>query len=107
MRLVIVTAPKAEAPELARNIVEEQLAACVNIIPAIRSIYRWQGKIEDDEESLLLIKSTAAKIELLTKRLLDLHSYDVPEIISIKLQDVEGNSDYLEWIRKSVDGSQS
>jgi periplasmic divalent cation tolerance protein len=104
MRLVVVTAPKAEAPELAKKIVEEQLAACVNIVPTVRSIYRWQGKIEDDEESLLLIKSTTAKIKPLTKRLLDLHSYDVPEIISIKLQDTEGNSDYLEWVRKSVDG---
>ena len=69
MRLVIATAPEEQAPELARRLVEEKLAACVNIVPKVRSIYVWQGKIEDDQEALLIIKTTARRMATLTLRL--------------------------------------
>lgn len=74
----------------------EQLAACVNIIPGIQSIYRWRGAVEHDEELLLLIKSSDAVWSLLEERILALHPYELPEIISVRIQD--GHSHYLDWI---------
>ena len=103
MRLVIATAPGAEAPRLARNLVEERLAACVNIVPKVRSIYYWEGKIEDEEEALMLIKTTGEKMDSLTKRLKEMHPYDVPEIIALEVQKEEGNSDYLDWVGEVVE----
>jgi periplasmic divalent cation tolerance protein len=98
MRLIIATAPGDIAPELARTLVEGRLAACVNIVQKVRSIYYWKGKIEDDQEALLLFKTTSEKVDSLTKRLKELHPYDVPEIISVEIQKGEGNSDYLDWV---------
>jgi periplasmic divalent cation tolerance protein len=98
MRLIIATAPGAAAPKLARKLVEEHLAACVNIVPQVRSIYYWEGKIEDEEEALMLIKTTSEKVDSLTMRLKEMHPYDVPEIISLEIQKNEGNSDYLGWV---------
>jgi periplasmic divalent cation tolerance protein len=100
MRLIIATAPSDAAPELARTLVEGRLAACVNIVPKVRSIYYWKGKIEDDQEALMLIKTTSEKMDSLTMRLKELHPYDVPEIISLEIQKNEGNSDYLDWVGK-------
>lgn len=74
----------------------EQLAACVNIIPGIQSIYRWRGAVEHDEELLLLIKTSDAVWSLLEERILALHPYELPEIISVRIQD--GHSHYLDWI---------
>ena len=102
MRLVIVTAPKDIAAELGRTIVEEKLAACVNIIPKVRSIYRWEGKVEDEEESMLFFKTTDEGQANLTRRLKILHPYEVPEIIAFEIRPEEGNPDYLDWIRASV-----
>lgn len=98
MRLIIATVPSDAAPELARTLVEGRLAACVNIVPKVRSIYYWKGKIEDDQEALMLIKTTSEKMDSLTMRLKELHPYDVPEIISLEIQKNEGNSDYLDWV---------
>jgi periplasmic divalent cation tolerance protein len=98
MRLIIATAPGDAAPELAKNLVEARLAACVSIVPKVRSIYYWEGKIEDDQEALMLIKTTAEKVDSLTMRLKELHPYDVPEIIALKIQENEGNADYLDWV---------
>ncbi len=102
MRLVIVTAPVEAAPALAKTIVEERLAACANIAPSVRSIYTWKGKIEDEEESLMLIKTTAEAVEALTARIMELHPYDVPEIIALEIKTDEGNPDYLSWVRDST-----
>ena len=74
----------------------EQLAACVNIIPGIQSIYRWRGAVEHDEELLLLIKTSDAVWSLLEERILALHPYELPEVISVRIQD--GHSHYLDWI---------
>lgn len=104
MRLVISTAPAQEAPKLARKLVEESLVACVNIIPGVRSIYKWEGKICDDEESVMFLKTTEGAVRSLCDRLADLHSYDVPEIIVIDIRGDEGNFDYHAWMRECVEG---
>lgn len=101
MRLVLCTAPPENAPQLARALVEDRLAACVNIVPSVRSIYSWQGKIEDESEALLLIKTSALLMEKLTHRIRSLHPYTVPEVIGVALTG-EGNSDYLRWLSDSV-----
>jgi periplasmic divalent cation tolerance protein len=89
-----------EALKIAHALVERQLAACVNIVPQVASVYRWQGKIETAEESLLVIKTTSAAFERLRQALVELHSYQVPECIAIAIED--GSVAYLEWIGESV-----
>ena len=81
---------------IAEALVAEQLAACVNIIPAVQSVYRWQGAVEQEEELLLLIKTSDTVWSLLQEHILALHPYELPEIISVPIQD--GHSNYLNWI---------
>jgi periplasmic divalent cation tolerance protein len=100
-RIVLSTAgSENEAQKIAHHLVETHLAACVNIIPQIESIYRWQDKIESSREWLLLIKTTAEKVTSVTDAVLKLHSYDLPECIAISIED--GSSAYLQWIEQSV-----
>jgi len=95
--IVYVTAPsEEEGARIAKILVEERLAACVNIIKEIRSIYRWEGKIEDDREVLLIIKTRRGLFSNLSKRVKELHSYSVPEIIALPI--VEGSKDYIRWL---------
>ncbi|MEC4686126.1 MAG: divalent-cation tolerance protein CutA [Nitrospirota bacterium] len=95
--VVFITAPdEEEAARIARTIVEERLAGCVNIVKGIRSIYSWEGKIEDEHEVLMIVKTKRALFTVLEKRVKELHSYSVPEIISLPL--VEGSEDYLKWL---------
>lgn len=95
--IIYVTAPsEAEGARIARVLVDERLAACVNIIKDIRSIYRWEGKIEDDKEVLLIVKTRRELFENLSKRVKELHSYSVPEIIALPI--VEGSNDYIRWL---------
>ncbi|NMO22189.1 divalent-cation tolerance protein CutA [Pyxidicoccus fallax] len=95
--LVLVTAPSADkAAELARTLVEEQLAACGNIVPGLRSIYRWQGQIHDDAEVLLILKTRAALFEPLRARVVELHPYQVPEVLRVDI--AEGHAPYLAWV---------
>jgi periplasmic divalent cation tolerance protein len=89
-----------EARKLARALVEKQLAACVNIVPQIESVYYWKGKVETSTEYLLLIKTTAGAFDELRDVLTELHSYDVPECIEIAIED--GSAAYLAWIGESV-----
>lgn len=89
-----------EAAKIGRALVEESLAACVNLVPRVRSIYRWQGKIEDAAEVLLVIKTVRGRIPTLTARLKALHSYTVPELIAVDV--AGGNPDYLEWVLQST-----
>jgi periplasmic divalent cation tolerance protein len=89
-----------EARKLARALVEKQLAACVNIVPQIESVYYWKGKVETSTEFLLLIKTTAGAFDELREVLTELHSYDVPECIEIAIED--GSAAYLAWIGESV-----
>ena len=100
-QLVLTMLPTADAAaEMARTLVEERLAACANLIPAIRSIYRWQDKIEDTNEVLLLLKTRTEHFERLKGRILELHPYEVPEVIAIPIE--AGYSAYLEWIGKAT-----
>ena len=81
---------------LARALVEERLAACGSVIPAVTSIYRWQGVIEQEPEALVVLKTTADRVQRLTERALELHPYDVPEILALPV--AGGNVEYLNWV---------
>ena len=99
--VVFMTAPTLEeARMLAEKLVETQLAACVQILPEMESVYRWQGKVERQPEHLLLAKTTADRFAELEREVRALHSYDTPEIVSFPLTD--GSSDYLQWLQESV-----
>jgi periplasmic divalent cation tolerance protein len=96
-RLALATAAGEEqAVAIARALVEERLAACVNLIPNIRSIYRWRGAVEDDREWLLLIKTTAAQYKKMERRILEMHSYETPEVIELSI--AGGSARYLRWL---------
>jgi len=90
-----------EALKIANALVKAHLAACVNLIAPIRSIYRWEGKIWDEKEWLLIIKTQKQRFEALEKRVRSLHSYSVPEIISLPI--TEGSSAYLNWIKENTE----
>ena len=99
--VVLVTAPtRAEASRLAKRLVRERLAACVSMVPSIRSIYWWKGQVEQADESLLLIKTLPGKFNALTKRLQAMHSYTVPEVLALPV--VRGSARYLAWMRQSL-----
>jgi periplasmic divalent cation tolerance protein len=100
-RIVLTTAgSEEEARKIARHMVDRQLSACVIIVPQIESIYRWQGKVEEASEWLLLIKTTAERFPAVRDALRELHSYELPECVAIAIE--EGSSGYLEWIAESV-----
>jgi len=100
--VVYITAPsEEEAAKLALALVEERLAACVNIVRSIRSIYRWQGNIEDDAEVLMIVKTQKHNYPTLEKRVREMHSYSVPEIIALPI--MEGSADYLKWLEESTE----
>ena len=98
--VVFVTAPENEAPDLAATLVKERLVACVNIVPGLRSLYWWQGKVEDEPEVLCIMKTRSTLFEALRDRVRELHSYEVEEIIALPI--VAGNPPYLEWIRENT-----
>ena len=99
----MVTASSMEEGErIGATVVREQLAACCNIVPEIRSIYTWKGKVCDEKEVLLLMKSRAALFTALKERVRELHSYEVPEIISFTID--SGLDDYLAWIGSVTKG---
>jgi len=96
-QLVLTTCPDiAVSREIARVIVDEKLAACVNILPQAESIYRWQGKIESANEHILMIKSQVNLFEQLTQRICELHPYELPEIIAVPISG--GLKTYLQWL---------
>jgi len=99
--LVLTTAgSEAEARKIAQALVERRLAACVNIIPRIQSVYRWEGKVEQAEEFLLLIKTVKAREAEVRAAICELHAYDLPECIAIPIE--SGSTDYLKWLTDSV-----
>ena len=102
-RIVLTTAADAEeAGRLGRTLIEERLAACATIAPAVHSIYRWQGEIESSTESLLLLKTSQEKLPALETRLRELHSYKTPELLVIAAE--SGSSDYLSWLQNCLRG---
>ncbi len=97
---VLITAPADRAPDLARALVQERLAACANIIPAVRSIYTWKGALCDEAESLLVLKTRASLFEALRERAVQLHPYEVPEVIGLPV--AQGHPPYLDWVAGST-----
>jgi periplasmic divalent cation tolerance protein len=101
-RLVLTTAGShEEARRIAQALLEKRLVACVNLVPQIESIYRWQGNVEQAHECLLLIKTTAAAFKDVCAAIRELHSYELPECICINIED--GSAPYLKWITDSVE----
>ncbi len=98
--VVLCTAPSGEGEKLGRILVEKKLAACVNIIKGIRSLYWWKGEIQDDSEELLIIKTSKTKYLELENTIKEIHPYTVPEIISLPI--ILGNPSYLAWIDESL-----
>lgn len=99
--LFLVTVPNMEeAQRIAKILVEEKLAACVNIIKNIISTYRWKGEVEIDEEQLLIIKTSEVKADLIIEKINKLHSYEVPECIGFPID--KGLGPYLDWIRENT-----
>jgi len=90
----------APATRLAQALVEEKLAACVNRLPGVISSFRWEGRVEEERETLLLIKSTEDRLEALTARITELHPYELPEVVAVPV--LGGLDSYLDWLRDSV-----
>ena len=99
VHVAFCTCPDAAVAEsLADELVQTGLAACVNILPTVRSIYRWEGKLEHDDEALMMIKTTGARLNSLVARICELHPYDVPEVICHPI--TAGHDQYLDWVRQ-------
>jgi periplasmic divalent cation tolerance protein len=98
MAVFVTCGSEEEALKIARALVDEKLAACANLVSPIRSIYRWEGKVWDEKEWLLILKSQRGKYQELEERVKALHSYSVPEIIALPI--TEGSSSYLRWIEE-------
>lgn len=97
--IVFITASgEDEAAKIAKSLVEARLAGCVNIIKNIRSVYRWEGKIEDETEVLMIAKTQKKLLDPIIKKVKELHSYSVPEIIAMPV--AEGSEDYLKWLQE-------
>lgn len=94
----ITSSDENEAARIAKTLVESRLAGCVNIVKNIRSIYSWQGKVEDEQEVLMVLKTQRNLFDPLVKKVKELHSYTVPEIIALPI--IEGSEDYLKWLRE-------
>ncbi|MBC7232992.1 MAG: divalent-cation tolerance protein CutA [Chloroflexi bacterium] len=98
--VLITTSSTEEAQKIAHNLVGERLAACVNIVAPVHSVYRWRGEIQTDQEALLIVKTKADILEKLVQRVKQLHSYEVPEIIALPI--ISGAEDYLHWINEQI-----
>jgi len=98
IRLVITTCPVDRAEEIVRPLVEEHWVACANILPAATSVYFWEGRVQRDEESVVLLKTRDDLLEGLKRRLGEVHPYDVPELLAFEVDD--GLPSYLEWVRE-------
>ena len=102
--VVLITAgSQEEAERIAQSLVAEMLAACVNVVPGVTSIYRWEGEVQRDQEWLLVAKSRRDVLDRLIERVQEIHSYDVPEIIALPL--AGGSEPYLRWLDSIVEGS--
>jgi periplasmic divalent cation tolerance protein len=99
--VLTTTGSEAEARQIAEALVERRLAACVNIVPRVQSIYRWEGKVEQAEEYLLVIKTVKTREAQVRSAIRELHSYNLPECIAIPIE--SGSADYLKWLSDSVE----
>ena len=96
----ITTSGEEESKKIGRTIVEERLAGCVNIIPTIKSLYWWKGEIEDDNESILIVKTKVSNIENIIKRVKEIHSYENPAILAIPI--INGSKEYLDYLDSEI-----
>ncbi len=102
VRVVLVSGPDAATLEvLGRALVAERLAACVNVIPGVTSVYRWEGDVQVDAEALAVIKTTEEAVEAAQRRVAELHPYDVPEFVALEV--TGGLPSYVRWVRESVE----
>jgi len=103
VRVVLVTGPDdGTLVELGRTLVEERLAACVNVLGGVVSVYRWEGEVHEDRERLAVLKTTAPRLEDLTRRIRALHPYDEPEVVALPV--AGGSPSYLAWVREGATG---
>jgi periplasmic divalent cation tolerance protein len=100
LAVLCTCANEDDAMRIADTIVQERLAACVNILPGVRSIYRWEGHVESEQEILLIVKTTQESFPALRDRIVALHSYETPEVIALPV--VDGFEKYLTWLRAQV-----
>lgn len=100
MRVLFCTTPVEMADVVAETLVESRVVACVNVIPKVRSIYRWKGAVEREDEAMLVMKTTDERVEAVIDRIGRVHPYDVPEIIALPI--TEGLPEYLAWIEEQV-----
>ncbi len=98
--VLITTSTEDEAAKIGAALVEEHLAACVNIVPKVRSLFFWDGRKQDEQEALLICKSRLPRMEKLVARVKSLHSYAVPEVIALPI--VAGSQDYLDWVKNET-----
>ncbi len=99
--VVLITTPTArEARSIGRRLVEEKLAACANIVPQIESIFSWQGRVQNQREAFMVLKTQLACLERLVRRVKSLHSYTIPEVIALPI--LRGSRDYIRWIRETT-----
>lgn len=101
MRVILCTCPPADAERIARGLVERG-AACVNILPGVRSIYAWQGKLCDDAESLLVVKAAAERVDALRAALPELHPYELPEWVVLPTDETLTSPAYRDWVRAAA-----
>jgi periplasmic divalent cation tolerance protein len=102
-RLLLTTfGAREEALRVARLLVDERLAACVNVVDGVRSVYRWKGKVSEDGEVLCVVKTTAARVDALRARLVALHPYELPEAVVLAIDGRASHAPYLGWIAGSV-----
>ena len=103
VHLVLVTGPGREAMlELGRAVVNERLAACVNVLGEVGSVYRWEDEVQEADEALAMMKTTEGRLDALRRRVLDLHPYDEPEFVAVRVD--RGSSSYLSWVAGAVAG---
>ncbi len=102
--IFVAVGNSSDAALLAKSLVEKRLVACVNLVPGVSSWYWWEGKVNQDQEVLLMMKTSRDKFAALEKEVLRLHSYAVPEIIAVQI--VEGSKNYLNWIEESLKGGE-
>ncbi len=99
VRTVLMTAPDPEtATALGRRLVEERLAACVNLVPGVTSVYWWEGGVQEDQEVLMVLKTRVSMVSALVQRAVELHPYEVPEVLVLPVE--SGSERYLEWVRQ-------
>ena len=101
IQVILMTAPSAEeGASIVNRLVEERLVACGNVVPGLRSIYRWEGEVHDDPEVLVVLKTVEGSVKAVIERSAELHPYDVPEILVLPV--IEGHGPYLDWVRNET-----